>query len=333
MKKATIARILPLLFGVLVSGASAYAAGPSTVNLGTASNFVILAGSTVTNTGSSVILNGDLGLSPGTAVTGFPPATLSGTQHVADATAFGAKADLVNAYNDAAGRPSTVIGSQLGGTVITPGVYSSADGTFSVTGTLTLDAQGDSNAVFIFKTSTSLITAGASNVVLTGGAQAGNVFWQVGSSATLGTNSTFKGNILAMTSITLTTSTNVEGRLLARNGAVTLDGNHVTKPALVAAVATPVPATVTTTTVVNTSTTATPAPTPFVTPLPTPLVIVVPATTTTVVTTTTSGTPKLPNAGMDPDENKSKAPMNALILVVVAASLFTLYTLQKKHIV
>ncbi len=328
MKKATIARILPLLFGVLVSGASAYAAGPSTINLGTASNFVVLAGSAVTNTGSSVILNGDLGLSPGTSVSGFPPATLDGTQHVADATAFGAKADMVTAYNDAAGRASIITATQLGGTVKTPGVYSSADGTFGLTGTLTLDAQGDSNAVFIFKTSSSLITAGNSNIVLVGGAQAGNVFWQVGSSATLGTNSTFKGNILAMTSITLTTSTNVEGRLLARNGAVTLDGNHVTKPTLTSS------ATVTTTsTTVVTSTNPTPTPFFIPTPVPTPLVIAVPLTTTTVVTTMTTNTPRLPNAGMDPEKSTDSLSMNVLIISIITASLFALNALQKKHII
>lgn len=201
----------------------------TTVNLGTADNFAVLAGSTITNTGSSVI-NGNLGLSPGSAVTGFPPGTLNGTQHVANSTAVQAQTDLTTAYNNAAGQtPVSTVPTELGGTTKTAGVYDSAAGTFGITGTLTLDAQGNANAVFIFKTASTLITAGSSNVVLANGAQACNVFWQVGSSATLGTNSTFKGNILALTSATLTTGANVEGRVLARNGAVTLDTNTITK--------------------------------------------------------------------------------------------------------
>lgn len=199
------------------------------VGLGTANSFAILAGSTITNTGSSVI-SGDLGLSPGTSVTGFPPGTLSGTQHVTDATASGAQTDLITAYNNAAGQtPVTTVPTELGGTTKTAGVYDSAAGDFGITGTLTLDAQGNADAVFIFKMASTLVTASSSKVVLINGAQACNVFWQVGSSATLGTNSTFKGNILALTSATLTTGANVEGRVLARNGAVTLDTNVVTK--------------------------------------------------------------------------------------------------------
>ncbi|MDP3970862.1 MAG: ice-binding family protein [bacterium] len=201
----------------------------TSVDLGTADDFAILAGSTVTNTGSSVI-TGDLGLSPGTSVTGFPPGTLDGTEHVADTTADQAKTDLVTAYNDAAGQtPVSTVPTELGGTTKTAGIYDSTSGTFGITGTLTLDAAGDPNAVFIFQTASTLITAGASEVVLTNGAQACNVFWQVGSSATLGTDSTFKGNILALTSATLTNGASVEGSVLARNGAVTLDTNTVTK--------------------------------------------------------------------------------------------------------
>ncbi|MDO8493018.1 MAG: ice-binding family protein [bacterium] len=206
----------------------AFAANP--VSLGTADNFTILAGSTITNTGSTGI-NGNLGLSPGTAVIGFPPGTVSGTQHVANSTAVQAKVDLTTAYNNAAGQsPVFTIPTELGGAVKTAGVYDSAAGTFGITGTLTLNAEGDPNAVFIFKTASTLITGGSSRVVLINGAQACNVFWQVGSSATLGTNSTFKGNIMALQSATLTTGANVEGRVLARNGAVTLDTNIVNKP-------------------------------------------------------------------------------------------------------
>ena len=201
----------------------------TSVNLGTADSFAVLAGSAVTNTGPSVI-NGNLGLTPGSAVTGFPPGIVNGTQHIANATAVQAQTDLSTAYNNAAGQtPVSTVPTELGGTTKIPGIYDSTAGTFGITGTLTLDAAGDPSAVFIFKTSSTLITAGSSNVALINGAQACNVFWQVGSSATLGANSTFRGNILALTSATLTTGANVEGRVLARNGAVTLDTNNITR--------------------------------------------------------------------------------------------------------
>ncbi|MEZ0092461.1 ice-binding family protein [Streptacidiphilus sp. EB129] len=231
--------------------ASARAATPP-VSLGTAGNFAVLAASTVTNTGPTTI-NGDLGLSPGTSVTGFPPGQLNGTQHVADAAALQAQNDLTAAYNDAAGRPTTAtVPVELGGTTKTPGVYDSPAGTFGITGTLTLDAQGDPNAVFIFKTASTLITASASSVNLVNGAQAANVFWQVGSSATLGTYSTLQGNVLALTSITVTTGATVDGRTLARNAAVTLDSDTISRT-------TPDQAPATTTTSLTTSADPTPA--------------------------------------------------------------------------
>ena len=208
------------LFGIVAAATS--------VSMGTADNFVILAGSTITNTGNSVI-NGDLGLSPGTAVIGFPPAIINGVQHINDGPATQAKIDLITAYDDAAGQSPVSVPSALGGTTKTPGAYNSADGTFEITGTLTLDAQGDPDAVFVFEAASTLITADNSKVVLANGAQACKVFWQVGSSATLGTNSIFKGNILALASITLTTGASVDGSVLARNGAVTLDTNSITK--------------------------------------------------------------------------------------------------------
>jgi uncharacterized repeat protein (TIGR01451 family) len=213
---------------------SSASAAPAPVLLGTAANFAVLAGSTVTNTGPTTI-TGDLGLSPGTSVTGFPPGQVNGTIHTADSVALQAQTDLTAAYNDAAGRSVTATApTELGGTTETPGVYASAAGTFGITGTLTLDAQGDPNAVFIFQAASSFITAAASSVNLINGAHASNVFWVVGSSATLGTNSTLQGNILALTSITVTTGTTVHGRTLARNGAVTLDANTITSlvPAL-----------------------------------------------------------------------------------------------------
>lgn len=198
------------------------------VNLGTAYSFAVLAGSTITNTGPT-ILYGDLGLSPGTAVTGFPPGLVIGAQYIADPVALQAKVDLVTAYDDAAGRgPSTTIPPELGGSVLVPGVYNSATGAFGITGTLTLDALNDANAVFVFQMESTLITATGSDVVFVNRAQACNVYWQVGSSATLGTNSNFLGTILALTSISLTTGATMEGRVLARNGAVTFDSNLVT---------------------------------------------------------------------------------------------------------
>jgi hypothetical protein len=189
-----------------------------------------VAASTITNTGPTII-NGDRGLSPGTAVTGFPPGQVNGTVHTADAAALQAKNDLTTAYDDAAARPSTAtVPVELGGTIKTPGVYESPAGTFGITGTLTLDAQGDSDAVFIFKAASTLITGSASNVNLANGASADNVFWTVGSSATLGTYSIISGNILAVASITVTTGVTINGRALARNAAVTLDSNTITRP-------------------------------------------------------------------------------------------------------
>jgi Ice-binding-like/Bacterial Ig-like domain (group 3) len=217
---------------VLVDVVGPPGAGATTppVSLGSAAAFATLAGSTITNTGASTI-NGDLGLSPGTAVTGFPPGQVNGARHEADSVAIQAKNDLVAAYNDVAGRPTTAtVPVELGGTIKTPGVYNSPAGTFGITGTVTLDAQGDPNAVFIFKAASTLITASASGVNLINGARSCNVFWQVGSSATLGTYSILRGNVLALASITVTTGVTVDGRTLARDAAVTLDTDTITRP-------------------------------------------------------------------------------------------------------
>ena len=198
------------------------------VPLGTASSYAVLAGQSVTNTGPSTI-NGDLGVSPGTAVSGFPPGTVNGTIHSADANSLQAQSDLTTAYNNAAGQaPDASISGDLGGRTLTAGVYK-APSSIGLTGTLTLDAQGDPNAVFIFQIGSTLTTASASRVLLVNGAQPCNVYWQVGSSATLGTASTFVGNILALTSITVTTNTTIDGRALARNGSVTLDSDTITR--------------------------------------------------------------------------------------------------------
>ena len=198
------------------------------ISLGTADTFAVLAGQAVTNTGPTVI-TGDLGVSPGSAVTGFPPGiVVNGTIHTTDAVAAQAESDVTIAYNALASAAVTqdLTGQDLGGLTLTPGVYffsSSAQ----LTGTLTLDAQGDPNAEFIFQIGTTLTTASNSTVQLINGADSCDVFWQVGSSATVGTTTTFVGHILALQSITVQTGATVDGSVLARNGSVTLDSNLI----------------------------------------------------------------------------------------------------------
>ena len=244
-----------VILGVcLVTAGTAGAAQPP-VGLGTATSFAVLAGSTVTNTGPSVI-TGDVGVSPGAAIVGFPPGLVTGAFHAADAVADLAETDLVDAYNDAAGRiPVTSAPADLAGSVLVAGVYGGP--TLGLTGTVTLDAQGDPNAVFVFQSASTLITASNSVVALVNGADPCNVYWQIGSSATLGTNSTFVGTAMALTSITAQTSATITGRLLARNGATTLDSNVITAPNC--AVISPT-TTTTTATTAPASTTATTAP-------------------------------------------------------------------------
>jgi hypothetical protein len=239
-----------LLGAVFFAGGAAAAEAP--VGLGTSGSYSVLGGAAVTNTGPTT-LSGDLGVSPGTAITGFPPGVASGATHAGDAVAAQAKADLVVAYNDAAGRALTSsVAGDLVGRTLTSGVYKST-GPLAVSGTLTLDGQGNPNAVFIFQVASTLITASASNINVINGADACHVYWQVGSSATLGTASTFRGTIMALTSVTATTGTVVHGRALARNGAVTLDTNTFTSPGCAAAT-TPSPAVSSTATPTSTAT-------------------------------------------------------------------------------
>lgn len=200
------------------------------VNLGTASTYGILAGSTVTCASAPGTVNADVGISPGSALTGFPPCTISGTRHLADAQAATAQNDLTTAYNTLAGLPcGTVIGTaNIGGTTRAAGVYCSAS-SILVTGDLTLDGGGNLNSTFVFQAGSTL--TGTGNIILINGAQAKNVYWQVGSSATIGITSQWKGNILALTSITLNDNVTLIGRALARNGAVTLGtGDTITLP-------------------------------------------------------------------------------------------------------
>ena len=228
--RATWMTVLSALFVVgmlvgLVGGASAAA---TAVPLGTADSFAVLAGSGITNTGPTTI-TGDLGTFPTTTMTGTASITVNGTNHAGDTVTQGAKTDLVTAYKTAAGEgPTSPIAANLGGQTLVPGVYNSAS-SVGLTGTLTLNAGGDPNAVFVFQAGSSLTTASGSQVSMINGAQSCNVFWQVGSSATLGTGSTFRGTVIALTSITVTTGVTVDGRVLARNGAVTLDTDTIAR--------------------------------------------------------------------------------------------------------
>jgi Ice-binding-like len=208
------------------------AAQASAVNLATASPFVVLGGTTVTNEGTSV-LNGQLGVSPGTELTGFGPAVVNGAIHENDAVAAQAQLDLTTAYNVAAGQPvapaDDLSNTDLGNRTLTAGAYRYTAGAL-LTGPLTLDAQGDPNAQFVFEIGAELTTESASSVLLINGASPCNVYWQVGSSADLGTTTKFVGNLMALSSISLKNAATVEGRMLARNGQVSLINNVLTAP-------------------------------------------------------------------------------------------------------
>ncbi|KAJ5577256.1 hypothetical protein N7535_004182 [Penicillium sp. DV-2018c] len=262
-----------LLISALLFSTISNAQAP--VGLGRAGAYLVLAGQTVTNTGPTIVSGGDLGVSPGTAITGFPLVNAAGAQF-----------DLVTAYNDAAGRgPATIESTDLGGLTLVAGVYQSVPGRgpmMITTGrTLTLDAQGDPDSVWIFQTDSTLITESSSRVMLINGAQPCNVFWQVGSSATLGTGSTFVGTIMALTSISATTNAVIQGRLLARNGQVSLDTNTITLPICSTS-------TTTTTTTTTTSSTTTSSATTSATTT---------SATTTSATTTTPPIITLPIIG------------------------------------
>jgi Ice-binding-like len=233
-------------------GAQSASAATGAVTLGTSSSFAVLAGSAITNTGATTI-GGDIGISPGTAITGFPPGShSSGTTHVADAVALGAENDLITASTDAAGRtPFNTVSGDLGGSTLVAGVYHSTS-SMGLTGTVTLNGAGNADSVFIFQAGSTLTTASSSSIVLENGAQACNVFWQVGSSATLGTTTNFAGTIIATTSITLDTGATLNGRALAIGGAVTMDANTINVPTCLLSTTT----TTTTTTSSTTSTTA-----------------------------------------------------------------------------
>jgi hypothetical protein len=208
------------------------ACSQGTVDLRTAGRFGVLASSTVTSTGPTSV-TGDLGVSPGTAITGFPPGILVGTKHAGNPTAARAAADLVTAYNDAAGRVgcAVTVAGNLGGMTLAPGLYKSTSSLAISSGDLTLDAQGDGDAIFIFQMASTLTTTAGRRVTLANGARAANIFWQVGTSATFGTNSVFAGTVMAQAAITMGTGATLDGRALARTAAVALDRNTIVKPA------------------------------------------------------------------------------------------------------
>jgi type VI secretion system secreted protein VgrG len=266
----------------LVASATSASAALAPVGLGTAASYAVLGASTVTNTGATTV-GGDLGLSPGTSVTGFPPGTVTGAVHVADAAAATAQADTTAAYNSAAGlTPTGNITTDLAGQTLGAGVY--AGPTLSLNGTVTLDAANDPTAVFVFQAGSTLITGANSVVSLIHGASACNVFWQVGSSATLGVGTVFAGTVAALTAVTANTGAVVDGRLLARNAAVTLDSNVISRPLCAAAVAPVAGASPSPTAA---AATPSPTPTPSATPTPTPS-----ATPTASATATATATPR-----------------------------------------
>ena len=284
-----IATVSAFAAGIAIFPAGIAGAAATAVDLGTAKSFSVLAGAGVTNTGPTT-LGGDIGTYPTDTITGVSEITINGTNHGGDEVSQGAKPDVLTAYNTLAGQgPTTPTGADLTGQTLVSGVYNSGS-SIALSGTVTLDAQGDPNAVFVFQAGSTLITSSSSTVALINGTQACNVFWQVGSSATLGTNSVFRGNLLARTDITATTAATVEGRLLAMNGAVTLDTNTITAPTCAPPVTT-TPPTPTTTTAARPETTTTVA-SPVIT-----TTVASPDTTTTVaspIITTTKNILPLP---------------------------------------
>ena len=303
----TLTRPIRLLTAFALAGALALT---STVTMaaeqptmGTAANYAVMGATAITNTGPTVV-NGNMAISPGgsTSVTGFPPGVVNGELDAADADAVLAQTDLVGAYNDAAAETTTVnlTGTDLGGLTLTPGTYT-FDSSAQLTGTLTLDGGNDTNAVFIFQIGSTLTTASNSTVALINGAGACAVYWQVASSATLGTTTNFQGTIMAMTSITMNTGATIGvgglgygGRALAMNGAVTLDSNIITPPTDDCAFAA--------------APTPTPVPVPTATPSP-----VATAAPTTAPSSPPSAAPSSPASVASSTPAASEAPAATII--------------------
>ena len=250
MKKNFSLKASRLLWGIPIAAVATHlmlapvitsAAGP-TIRPGTTTTYGVLAGSTITNTGPTTIsgtAGGDVGLFPGTAYTGSGSVTITGTNHINDSAASIAQNDLVTAYDDLGVPAPTILSSpDLAGRTLLAGTYAATAGTLANSGNVILDAQGDPTAVFVFQAASTAITSVGSTMTLANGAQACNVYWRVGSSATIGVNSTFIGHVYALTSITANTGASITGQLLARNGAVTLDTNTITNNVCTAAATT-----------------------------------------------------------------------------------------------
>lgn len=316
---------LTLAIRLVTTGVTASAAGPSPVNLGSAAAFAVLAGTpAVTSTGATLV-GANLGIHPAAAVTGFPPGAVAGTIHAGDAVALAAKNALDAAYIDAAGRPvtATVAAGALSGTIV-GGVYNSGGATLSIAGTVTLDGENDPSSVWIFQATSDLVTASSSAVALINGAQPCNVFWQVTSSATLGSGSTFVGTILANTSITMANAVTVNGRALARTGDVTLINDRIIPSGCaVAAAATPAPR-------------ATPTATPTASPSPSPTAtatIAPSATPTAAPTATPTGqtaviVPVAPVAGL-PSTTTMEDDHSFVILALVVSMFVIIYMVAR----
>jgi Ice-binding-like len=213
------------------ASSAAAACGQEPVPLASASGYAILASSTVTSTGATAV-TGNLGLSPGTSVTGFPPATITGIQNITTPQAAGAEANLTIAYNNASARSNCAVSvaGNIGGQTLTPGLYKSTSSLAISSGDLTLSGGGNPNGVFVFQVASALTTTSGRTVILTDGAQAGNVFWQIGSSATLGTTSVMQGTVMAHDSISMLTGSVLHGRALAETGEVSLAASTITVP-------------------------------------------------------------------------------------------------------
>jgi len=307
---------LTLAISTLATGGRASAAGPTTVNLGAADPFAILAGTpAVTNTGNTRV-TGDIGIHPAAAVTGFPPGIVVGTINRADAVALQAKNSLSAAYNDAASRPvtSVVAAGTLSGTLV-GGVYNSGASVLGIAGTVTLDGQNDPSSVWIFQATSAMVIASGSTVALINGAQPCNVFWQVTSSASLDTTTNFVGTIMAQTSVTMANGVTLNGRALAQNGDVTLINDTIIRSSCSAVSTTPVP------TFGPTPGPATPAPTVAATVAPS-------AAPTTAATATPIGRTAAPSIRSLPSTTTND-DHNFVILALVAIGFASLYMVAR----
>ncbi len=324
---AMVAIALVIAIGAM-AGRTVSAAGPAPVNLLTAANFSVLAHTGVTNSGPTTV-DRDLGVNPSASVIGFggpPNGTVLGTIHAADAVAVQAKVDLDAAYGIAASAPVTASHTALGGLTLIGGVYDSGGATLDLTGTLTLDGQNDPSSVWIFKASSDLITASSSRVSFINGASPCNVFWQVTSSASLGTGSTFVGTIMALASVTIADSVTVYGRALARTGTVTLLNDRFLTLACAGGAAVPIPPTM------PPFTTA-PSATPIVAPTATPIGTAAPTVAPTAAAAATAARTAAPAvAGKTLPATSTNDPVSPLVMLGIALAGIGILVLRRRPI-